>query len=68
MLYASVTTKVLSRQLIPAKNLLRRSKMDRKEEEDRTKVERKDKEGMDKGKEGQEYPPYQSLQPLEVGC
>ena len=70
MLYASVTTKVLSRQLIPAKNLLRRSKMDRKEEEDRTKVERKDKEGMDKGKgkEGQEYPPYPSLRPLEVGC
>ena len=68
MLYASVTTKVLSRQLIPAKNLLRRSKMDRKEEEDRTKVERKGKEGMDNGKEGQEYPPYPSLQPLEVGC
>ena len=44
--------------------------MDRKEEEDRTKVERKDKEGMDKGKgkEGQEYPPYPSLRPLEVGC
>ena len=68
MLCASVTPKVLSRLLIQARNLLRRSKMDRKEEEGRSKVERKDKEGMDKGKEGQEYPPYPSLQPLEVGC
>ena len=42
--------------------------MDRKEEEDRSKVERKDKEGMDKGKEGQEDPRYPSLQPSEVGC
>ena len=48
MLCASVTPKVLSRRLIPARNLLRRSKMDRKEEEGRSKVEGKDKEGMGK--------------------
>ena len=63
MLCVSVTPKVLSRRLIRARNLLRRSKMDRKEEEDRSKVVRKDKEGMDKGKEGQEDPRYPSLQP-----
>ena len=64
----SVKPKVHRRRLIRTRNLLRGSRMDRKEEEGRTKVERKDKEGMDKGKEGQEYPPYPSLQPLEVGC
>ena len=68
MLYVSVTPKVLSRRSIPAKNLLRRSKMDRKEEEDRSKVVHPDKEGKDKGKEGQEDPRYPSLQPSEVEC
>ena len=42
--------------------------MDRKEEEDRSKVVHPDKEGKDKGKEGQEDPRYPSLQPSEVGC
>ena len=50
MLCVSVTPKVHRRRLIRTRNLLRRSRMDRKEEEGRSKVERKDKEGMGEGK------------------
>ena len=58
----------LSQGSIPAKNLPRRSKVDRKEEEDRNKVVHPDKEDKDKGKEEQEYPRYPSLQPSEIEC
>ena len=47
--------------MIPAKNLPRRSKVDRKEEEGRNKVVHPDKEDKDKGKEEQEDPRYPSL-------
>ena len=45
MLCVNVTPKVHKRQLIRTKNL-RRSRMDKREEEGRNKVEGKDKEGM----------------------
>ena len=65
-LYASVTPKVLSQRSIPAKNLPRRNKVDKREEEGRSKVVYK--EDKDKGKEEQEDPRYPSLQPSEVEC
>ena len=58
----------LSQRLIPAKNLPRRSMVDRKEEEGRSKVVYPGKEDKDKGKEEQEDPRYPSLQPSEVEC
>ena len=47
LLCVNVTTKVHRRRLIQTRNL-RRSKMDKREEEGRSKVEGKDKEGMGK--------------------